>query len=78
MTNENKGYAAYLLLVSKIKELKSFNTQLKYQIIRNAPKSKLEEKNTAKWCNNQQLNHFLLAIQPEFTFSSLSIYIYYF
>ena len=43
MATENKGYAAYLKLVKKIKELKSFNSDLKHQIIINAPKSALDE-----------------------------------
>ena len=40
MAIENKGQASYMLLVNKIKELKNFNSQLKNQIIANAPKSK--------------------------------------
>ena len=38
LATENSGYAAYINLTQKIKELKSFNSNLKYQIIANAPK----------------------------------------
>lgn len=39
MLAQNKGQAALLLMIDKIKELKNFNSNLKYQIIANSSKS---------------------------------------